>query len=178
MVCFYYGDKSVDLSRRCQLCANRSSLMTLLNIIYRLKLEKLPLRARTGIMVDRLWSSVMLDCLLSQWSLRFRAVLWFQKVNGTTLFDFTCVFWNYSEGDWSTAGCSKGNSSDELLRCFCNHTTNFAALLVNIQSKILATTKTTMFPVIVYLLPKEPRWNLCQARSTYWWRGDFKPFWR
>ncbi|TMS11686.1 Adhesion G-protein coupled receptor G7 [Larimichthys crocea] len=51
------------------------------------------------------------------------------KVNGTTLFDFACVFWNYSEGDWSTAGCSKGNSSDELLRCFCNHTTNFAALL-------------------------------------------------
>ncbi|KAI3366213.1 hypothetical protein L3Q82_010034, partial [Scortum barcoo] len=30
--------------------------------------------------------------------------------------------------DWSTDGCSKGNASDGLLRCFCNHTTNFAAL--------------------------------------------------
>ncbi|XP_042261372.1 adhesion G-protein coupled receptor G7 [Thunnus maccoyii] len=48
--------------------------------------------------------------------------------NGTSLYDFACVFWNYSLGDWSTAGCSKGNASDGVLRCFCNHTTNFAAL--------------------------------------------------
>ncbi|KAM9334324.1 adhesion G-protein coupled receptor G7-like [Symphorus nematophorus] len=48
-------------------------------------------------------------------------------VNGTSLYDFACVFWNYSLHDWSTDGCSKGNASDGLLRCFCNHTTNFAA---------------------------------------------------
>ncbi|XP_067438936.1 mucin-5AC isoform X1 [Thunnus thynnus] len=48
--------------------------------------------------------------------------------NGTSLYNFACVFWNYSLGDWSTAGCSKGNASDGVLRCFCNHTTNFAAL--------------------------------------------------
>nr|XP_033471748.1 adhesion G-protein coupled receptor G7 [Epinephelus lanceolatus] len=49
-------------------------------------------------------------------------------MDGTSLFDFACVFWDYSLEDWSTAGCSKGNASDGLLRCFCNHTTNFAAL--------------------------------------------------
>ncbi|KAM9334325.1 adhesion G-protein coupled receptor G7-like [Symphorus nematophorus] len=49
-------------------------------------------------------------------------------VNGASLYDFACVFWNYSLEEWSTDGCSKGNASDGLLRCFCNHTTNFAAL--------------------------------------------------
>ncbi|XP_071335566.1 adhesion G-protein coupled receptor G7-like [Trachinotus anak] len=49
-------------------------------------------------------------------------------VNGTSLYDFACVFWDYGLEDWSTAGCSKGNASDGVLRCFCNHTTNFAAL--------------------------------------------------
>ncbi|KAM8722249.1 adhesion G-protein coupled receptor G7 [Acanthopagrus schlegelii] len=49
-------------------------------------------------------------------------------LNGTSLYNFACVFWNYDVSDWSTDGCSKGNASDGLLRCFCNHTTNFAAL--------------------------------------------------
>ncbi|XP_039907803.1 adhesion G-protein coupled receptor G7-like isoform X2 [Simochromis diagramma] len=49
-------------------------------------------------------------------------------INGTSLYDFSCVFWNYIQKDWSTSGCSKGNTSDGLMRCFCNHTTNFAAL--------------------------------------------------
>ncbi|XP_070814250.1 adhesion G-protein coupled receptor G7 [Chaetodon trifascialis] len=49
-------------------------------------------------------------------------------VGDTTLYDFACVFWNYSLGDWSTDGCSKGNASDGFMTCFCNHTTNFAAL--------------------------------------------------
>ncbi|XP_056227089.1 adhesion G-protein coupled receptor G7-like [Seriola aureovittata] len=48
--------------------------------------------------------------------------------NGTSLYDFACAFWDYSKEDWSTVGCSKGNASDGVLRCFCNHTTNFAAL--------------------------------------------------
>uniref|UniRef100_A0A3Q2R0E9 Adhesion G protein-coupled receptor G7, tandem duplicate 2 n=1 Tax=Fundulus heteroclitus TaxID=8078 RepID=A0A3Q2R0E9_FUNHE len=42
--------------------------------------------------------------------------------------DFACVFWDYNLRDWSTQGCSKGNASDNVLRCLCNHTTNFAAL--------------------------------------------------
>ncbi|KAM7375614.1 hypothetical protein PAMA_014628 [Pampus argenteus] len=49
-------------------------------------------------------------------------------MNGTSLYNFACVFWDYNLEDWSTTGCSKGNSSDGVLRCFCNHTTNFAAL--------------------------------------------------
>ncbi|KAI9514293.1 hypothetical protein NQZ68_034765 [Dissostichus eleginoides] len=49
-------------------------------------------------------------------------------MEGTSLQDFACVFWNYDLRDWSTDGCWKGNASDGLLRCFCNHTTNFAAL--------------------------------------------------
>ena len=54
----------------------------------------------------------------------------FQLLNGTSLWDFSCVFWNYSLEDWSVAGCWKGNASDGVLQCFCNHTTNFAALWV------------------------------------------------
>lgn len=49
-------------------------------------------------------------------------------IGRTELHAFACVFWNYSLNDWSTDGCSKGNASDGVLRCFCNHTTNFAAL--------------------------------------------------
>ncbi|KAM9349992.1 adhesion G-protein coupled receptor G7-like [Symphorus nematophorus] len=51
-------------------------------------------------------------------------------VDGMSLYDFACVFWNYSLDEWSTDGCSKGNTSDGLVTCFCNHTTNFAALWV------------------------------------------------
>lgn len=61
-------------------------------------------------------------------------MLLFQKVDGTSLYDFACVFWDYDLNDWSTAGCSKGNTSQGFLRCFCNHTTNFAALWVMINS--------------------------------------------
>lgn len=42
------------------------------------------------------------------------------------------MFWNYSLLDWSTTGCSKREASDGVLRCFCNHTTNFAALWVKL----------------------------------------------
>ncbi|XP_014838954.1 PREDICTED: adhesion G-protein coupled receptor G7-like [Poecilia mexicana] len=46
----------------------------------------------------------------------------------TSLHDFSCVFWDYDKQDWNTHGCHKGNTSDGVLRCSCNHTTNFAAL--------------------------------------------------
>ncbi|XP_047432931.1 adhesion G-protein coupled receptor G7-like isoform X1 [Mugil cephalus] len=49
-------------------------------------------------------------------------------IKGTTLHDYSCVFWDYTLKDWSTVGCWKGSSSDGLMRCSCNHTTNFAAL--------------------------------------------------
>ncbi|XP_028428211.1 adhesion G-protein coupled receptor G7 [Perca flavescens] len=49
-------------------------------------------------------------------------------LNDASLWDFSCVFWDYTLEDWSAAGCWKGNASDGVLECFCNHTTNFAAL--------------------------------------------------
>ncbi|KAK6325500.1 hypothetical protein J4Q44_G00048420 [Coregonus suidteri] len=50
-------------------------------------------------------------------------------VPNASLFDFACVSWNYTMNDWSTYGCSKVNNSADGLRCFCNHTTNFAVLM-------------------------------------------------
>nr|XP_046176163.1 adhesion G-protein coupled receptor G7-like [Oncorhynchus gorbuscha] len=50
-------------------------------------------------------------------------------VPNTSLYDFACVWWNYTLKDWSTFGCSKVNHSEDGLRCFCNHTTNFAVLM-------------------------------------------------
>ncbi|CDQ80665.1 unnamed protein product [Oncorhynchus mykiss] len=52
-------------------------------------------------------------------------------VPNTSLYDFACVSWNYTLKDWSTFGCSKVNHSEDGLRCFCNHTTNFAVLMVS-----------------------------------------------
>ncbi|XP_045075639.1 adhesion G-protein coupled receptor G7-like isoform X2 [Coregonus clupeaformis] len=50
-------------------------------------------------------------------------------VPNASLYDFACVWWNYTLKDWSTSGCSKVNHSEDGLRCFCNHTTNFAVLM-------------------------------------------------
>ncbi|XP_071186326.1 adhesion G-protein coupled receptor G7-like isoform X1 [Salvelinus alpinus] len=50
-------------------------------------------------------------------------------VPNASLYDFACVSWNYTLKDWSTFGCSKANHSEDGLRCFCNHTTNFAVLM-------------------------------------------------
>ncbi|XP_029612980.1 adhesion G-protein coupled receptor G7 [Salmo trutta] len=50
-------------------------------------------------------------------------------VHNASLYDFACVSWNYMLKDWSTYGCSKVNHSEDDLRCFCNHTTNFAVLM-------------------------------------------------
>lgn len=63
--------------------------------------------------------------------MRVDGCLYGQVLNGTSLVDFACVFWDFTLDDWSTAGCSKGGSSDGVLRCSCNHTTNFAALWVS-----------------------------------------------
>ncbi|XP_016520572.1 adhesion G-protein coupled receptor G7 [Poecilia formosa] len=56
--------------------------------------------------------------------MQFRVML----PKNTSLHDFSCVFWDYGKQDWNTHGCHKGNASDGVLRCSCNHTTNFAAL--------------------------------------------------
>ncbi|KAL1022093.1 hypothetical protein UPYG_G00022110 [Umbra pygmaea] len=51
-------------------------------------------------------------------------------VTNASLYDFACVSWDYTLDDWSTYGCSKVNNSEDTLQCFCNHTTNFAVLMV------------------------------------------------
>ncbi|XP_064826076.1 adhesion G-protein coupled receptor G7-like [Oncorhynchus masou masou] len=50
-------------------------------------------------------------------------------VPNTSLYDFACVWWNYTLKDWSTFGCYKVNHSEDGLQCCCNHTTNFAVLM-------------------------------------------------
>uniref|UniRef100_A0A8C8G6U6 Uncharacterized protein n=1 Tax=Oncorhynchus tshawytscha TaxID=74940 RepID=A0A8C8G6U6_ONCTS len=62
-------------------------------------------------------------------SRRIVSVLTSQTVPNASLYDFACVWWNYTLKDWSTFGCSKVNHSEDGLRCFCNHTTNFAVLM-------------------------------------------------
>ena len=43
-----------------------------------------------------------------------------------------CVFWNVSEMDWSTEGCSVQEVRVESIVCGCNHLTDFAVALVPI----------------------------------------------
>ncbi|XP_048868723.1 adhesion G-protein coupled receptor G7 isoform X2 [Brienomyrus brachyistius] len=56
-------------------------------------------------------------------------------IRNATLYDFACVFWDYSLGDWSTEGCFKSNRLSEtdlargMVGCVCNHTTSFSMLL-------------------------------------------------
>uniref|UniRef100_A0A8D0GC68 Adhesion G protein-coupled receptor G7 n=1 Tax=Sphenodon punctatus TaxID=8508 RepID=A0A8D0GC68_SPHPU len=45
------------------------------------------------------------------------------------LHSHACVFWDYSQNDWNTSGCTKETETPEVLRCSCNHTTNFAILM-------------------------------------------------
>uniref|UniRef100_W5MT48 Adhesion G protein-coupled receptor G7 n=1 Tax=Lepisosteus oculatus TaxID=7918 RepID=W5MT48_LEPOC len=52
-----------------------------------------------------------------------------QTVPNATLHDHSCVFWDYDQEVWSTAGCTKGTDEFGNLRCQCNHTTNFAVLM-------------------------------------------------
>ncbi|XP_069035002.1 adhesion G-protein coupled receptor G7 isoform X4 [Lepisosteus oculatus] len=52
-----------------------------------------------------------------------------RTVPNATLHDHSCVFWDYDQEVWSTAGCTKGTDEFGNLRCQCNHTTNFAVLM-------------------------------------------------
>jgi hypothetical protein len=49
------------------------------------------------------------------------------------LYSYACVYWNVSTKDWDTYGCYKDTSIDGFLGCYCNHTTNFAVLMVRLQ---------------------------------------------
>ncbi|XP_029434690.1 adhesion G-protein coupled receptor G7 isoform X3 [Rhinatrema bivittatum] len=49
--------------------------------------------------------------------------------SSVSLSDHACVFWDYALSDWNTTGCAKASGAFGLLRCSCNHTTNFAVLM-------------------------------------------------
>ncbi len=56
--------------------------------------------------------------------------LCFQNISGLTSYDFVCVFWDYAHKDWRTEGCIKMHDLSGV-QCKCNHTTNFAVLVVS-----------------------------------------------
>lgn len=48
-------------------------------------------------------------------------------------FKFNCVFWDYKKNDWDQYGCThtKMTRNGKIFHtCTCNHTTNFALLMV------------------------------------------------
>ncbi|XP_028937485.1 adhesion G-protein coupled receptor G7-like [Ornithorhynchus anatinus] len=45
------------------------------------------------------------------------------------LHHYTCVFWNLTTNSWDTRGCVKQSCTTGFLKCYCNHTTNFAVLM-------------------------------------------------
>ncbi|XP_049601406.1 adhesion G protein-coupled receptor E5 isoform X2 [Syngnathus scovelli] len=48
------------------------------------------------------------------------------QVNG---YRHECVFWNTSQGSWSTDGCKAVKSNSEVTVCSCNHLSTFAVLM-------------------------------------------------
>ena len=42
-----------------------------------------------------------------------------------------CGFWNESFLLWSDVGCTSTYITEEMIKCQCNHLTNFAALFVS-----------------------------------------------
>ncbi|XP_051550753.1 adhesion G-protein coupled receptor G7-like [Myxocyprinus asiaticus] len=52
-----------------------------------------------------------------------------QNISGSRPHDFACVFWDYTQSDWSTEGCYKMLDASGGMQCKCNHTTNFAVLM-------------------------------------------------
>ena len=51
-------------------------------------------------------------------------------------FEYKCVFWDFSldngNGNWSTNGCTL-RINNSMFTCICNHTTNFAILIVHLD---------------------------------------------
>lgn len=52
------------------------------------------------------------------------------------LYSYACVYWNILKKDWDTAGCQKSVNASGFLGCQCNHTTNFAVLMVSMRKTI------------------------------------------
>ena len=59
------------------------------------------------------------------------------KDNMKRTLKYTCVFWKEENREWDDYGCSytQNVTADGVLShyCYCNHTTNFALLMVNMR---------------------------------------------
>ncbi|CAK8674287.1 unnamed protein product [Clavelina lepadiformis] len=74
-------------------------------------------------------SATILDPEVSTENLTEKIKLSFRVNENTSIFGSSfCGFWVEDGSYWSSKGCTKLPSSEQLLRCECNHLTNFASL--------------------------------------------------
>ncbi|CAK8673879.1 unnamed protein product [Clavelina lepadiformis] len=74
-------------------------------------------------------STTILDPEVSTENLTEKIKLSFRVIENTSIFGSSfCGFWVEDGSYWSSEGCTKLPSSEQLLRCECNHLTNFASL--------------------------------------------------
>ncbi|CAK8686936.1 unnamed protein product [Clavelina lepadiformis] len=74
-------------------------------------------------------SATLLDPEVSTENLTKKIKVSFRINENTSIFGSSfCGFWVEDESYWSSKGCTKLSSSEELLSCECNHLTNFASL--------------------------------------------------
>ena len=54
-------------------------------------------------------------------------------------YEYKCAFWDFNlnngNGNWSTFGCTL-IINNSMFTCSCNHTTNFAVLIVTVKSEM------------------------------------------
>ncbi|CAK8674394.1 unnamed protein product [Clavelina lepadiformis] len=78
---------------------------------------------------DIIISATILDSEISTQNLTDKITISFHIKENTSIFGSSfCGFWVEDGSYWSSEGCTKLSSSEQLLRCECNHLTNFASL--------------------------------------------------
>ncbi|XP_063069177.1 adhesion G-protein coupled receptor G5-like [Engraulis encrasicolus] len=62
----------------------------------------------------------------------------FWRTPNTRTDDGRCVFWDDSNGDWSSEGCLMSNQTEEEFVCSCNHLSFFAVMLLPQEGAMLS----------------------------------------
>ncbi|XP_071483934.1 E3 ubiquitin-protein ligase MYCBP2-like [Diadema antillarum] len=79
-----------------------------------------------------------------------------------------CVFWNYTDNSWSTAGCTlKNTSSEARSECECNHLTNFAVLMDIHAGSWVGTTVDKVYEILTYVGCAFSIFGLMVTLATY-----------
>ncbi|XP_071483961.1 uncharacterized protein [Diadema antillarum] len=79
-----------------------------------------------------------------------------------------CVFWNYTDNSWSTAGCTlKNTSSEARSECECNHLTNFAVLMDIHAGRWVGTTVDKVYEILTYVGCAFSIFGLMVTLATY-----------